>query len=277
MIQGLNNLIRMAQGKRASVWVIWLALLVFGGWTLFVLADFAFGLVKQSRWLFKLYRFRTPADSVNIMHPPAAPGFFERLYLRIRPPKWCRKSDDALMIIYRDQDKLLREGVVAFSVIVQVNTTLFEKGRYNSPAVVLYITEAEVDDAGFRLMEVAEELYSLREMKQDEADAERDAEKEKFGQMLLDEMGRYFRVSLPASLSKGLDVTYTTIMIHRKHLPYGYVTGNYFPLLIHQESRAAMILPARYWPGDMLADWQPQPAPPPEQAQPEANAQPDKP
>ena len=264
MIRGVSNLISLAQGKQASLWLAWMPLVIVVGGVLFIAGERLLDLIKQSGWLFKLYRFRTPANSTRIEHPPPAPGFFERLYLRIRPPKWCRTSDDELMIIYREQDKLLHEGIVAFGVIVQVNSALFEKGVFDAPAVVLYITEAEVDDPGLRLMEVAIELYSLKEAKHDDADEE----KGKFARMLLDEMGRYFRVSLPASLSKGLDITYTTIMVHRKHLPFGYVTGSYFPLLIHQESRAAMILPARYWPDDMIADWTPQQPTAPLEAEP---------
>lgn len=229
----------------------WLPLLAVGIWTLFFVGRSLIPVVKRGGWIYKLYRYRSPAGSGQFVHPPHSPGIFERLYLRIRPPRWCRASDDALMIIYRDQDKLLREGDVALGVLVQANSLLFKRGVSTGPANVLYMTEGDVANPAIRLMEIADNIYSLKGTKPDDPD------QLKFARMVSYEMGRDFRVSVPASLSNGLDVTYTTIMIHRKHLPYGYLTNIYFPLLVHQESRAAMILPARYWPDEIISDWTP--------------------
>jgi hypothetical protein len=231
----------------------WIGLLFVAGWTAYFAGRLLVPVLLRSSWLYRLYRFRSPAiASGQLMRPPHAPGILERLYLHIRPPKWCRKSDDDLMIVYREQDKLLREGTIALGVLVQANDTLFQKGALNAPAVVIYISEVEVDNPIVPLMQAALKLYMLKGTKPEDPD------EAKFARIVSYEMGRDFRVTVPDSLSNGLDATYTTIMVHRKHLPYGYLSGIYFPLLIHQESRAAMILPARYWPNEIILDWTPQ-------------------
>jgi hypothetical protein len=230
----LSNLIsNRSNGYTKDPPSLWPPLLIIGAWALIYFSGPLVSAVKQNGLLYKLYRYRSPARlNSRLAHPPLSPGLLERLYLHIRPPKWCRKLSDPLMIVYRDQDKLTREGTVALGVLV-------------------YMTEWEVDDPVQRLAAVALKIYSLKDSKPD------DEEGQKFARMVSYEYGRDFRVSVPPSLSGELDATYTTIMIHRKHLPYGYLSGGYFPLLIHQESRAAMILPARYWPDEIISDWTP--------------------
>jgi hypothetical protein len=250
----LSNLLsNRSNGYTKDPASLWPPLLIIGAWTLFYFSGPLISAVTQNGWLYKLYRYRSPArDGGRLSHPPLSPGLLERLYLHISPPKWCRKMDDPLMLVYRDQGKLLREGMIALGVLVQANAALFKKGAANNaPANVLYMAEWEVDDPVQRLAEVAGKIYSLKDSEPD------DAEERKLAGMVSYERGRDFRVSVPPSLAEGLDATYTTIMIHRKHLPYGYLSGGYFPLLIHQESRAAMILPARYWPDEMISDWTP--------------------
>lgn len=231
-------------------------LILFGGCAFLFAAYWLAPRVKESitesGWMYKLYRYRSPANAGMLARPPLSPGIFERLYLRVRPPRWCRRWQDDLMIVYREQDKLMREGGVALAVLVQANLKLFSKGGPKAaPASVLYTTDGEMEDPVLRLTEISQKLYALKNTKPEDEDERR------FARIVSYEMGRKFRVSVPESLSQGLDVTYTTIMIHRKHLPFGYLTAGYFPLLIHQESRAAMILPARYWPEELIADWTP--------------------
>lgn len=247
--RGVSSLINAVTGGPAPNWF---PLAILGGWTLYVAGRLVGPKVTQGDWLYKLYRYRSPATSKQLVRPHPSPGILERLYLHIRPPKWCRTSDDELMIIYRDQDKLLHEGALAFGVIVQANTMLFRKGIGNAaPASVLYTTELEGADPIGRMLKAAYKISSLKNTKPDDLD------ELKFARIISYEYGREFRVTLPASLSEGLDMTYTTIMVHRKHLPFGYLTNYYFPLMVHQESRAAMILPSRYWPEEIISDWTP--------------------
>ena len=225
----------------------WAALLVVGGWSV-LLIRFLYRHLMQSRWIYKLRRAQGQVTD-KIARPFGAPGFLERTYLHIRPPRWCRQSDDELMLIYRDQKKLLFEGEVVLGLLVQANALLFRKGFADAPANVIYTADMSVENPVVKLREIAERLFSLKGTKPD------DALERKFAGMISYEYSRDFRVTLPESLAQGLDATYTTIMVHRKHLPEGYITNDFFPLLIHQESRAAMILPARYWSEELLSAW----------------------
>jgi hypothetical protein len=199
-------------------------------------------------WEARLYRLRRDPRLAGVFHlPPPRPGLLERLYLRATPPRWCRADD--LMAAYRDREKLLREGSVVLAVVVQANTLLFERGADDAPANVIYTTDRDAEQPVVQMLGVARRLFSLK------GTEPVDGGEARFARMLSDELGRDFRVTVPDRLSGGLDLTYTTIMVHRKHLPDGRLVAPYFPLLIHAESRAAMILPARYWPDEFVEGW----------------------
>lgn len=200
-------------------------------------------------WL--MYRLRRNHNVVacRIARPFGKPGLLERAYLHIRPPKWCRQSQDDLMLIYRDQKKLIDEGQVVIAMLVQANNNLFKKGYQDFPADVVYSDDLSAENLLQKLRDVAIKIFDLKETKPEDPD------EGKFAQMVSHEYGRDFRVTVPDRFGDGLTVTYTTIMVHRKHLPEGYLANEFFPLLIHEESRAAMILPARYWSKELLADW----------------------
>ncbi|HEX8188941.1 MAG TPA: hypothetical protein VF586_11355 [Pyrinomonadaceae bacterium] len=203
--------------------------------------------VVSSRWPYRLYRARRNPRLAGAFHLPPRPGLLERRYLRVRPPRWCGADD--LSAAFRDRGKLLREGNIVPAVLVQANTALFEPGADDAPANVIYSTDAEAEQPVARMLEVARGIFSLKGTRPEDPDEAR------FARMVSYELGRDFRVTVPERLSGGLDLTYTTIMVHRRHLPEGRLAAPYFPLLIHPESRASMILPARYWPDDFLAEW----------------------
>lgn len=225
-----------------------LALCAVGSGWLVALARYAYPRVAQSNRVYKL--FRTHGKFINkLARPFGQPGPLERWYLHLRPPGWCRAQKDELLLIYREQKKLLLEGQVALAMLVQANEHLFHKGTLDAPANIIYTTETSYENPLSKLLEIAQKLFSLKGTKPE------DAAELKFAQMISYEYSRDFRVTVPDSLAQGMDVTYTTIMIHRKHLPEGYLSNVFFPLLIHPESRASMILPARYWSEEMLEAW----------------------
>jgi hypothetical protein len=237
------GVLRLAGVSSPARWAFWAAAAL--GLVLLT-RDAGRRLVGSGR-LHRLYRLRRDPKLAGAFYLPRRPGLFERLYLRVRPPGWCRADD--LMVVYQDSAKLQREGAVALAVLVQANATLFERGADDAPANVIYTTDHDAEQPVVRMLGVAQKLFSLKGTKPEDPDEAR------FARMVSYELGRDFRVTVPESLSGGLDLTYTTIMVHRKHLPDGRLVAPYFPLLIHAESRAAMILPARYWPDDFMKGW----------------------
>ena len=84
---------------------------------LFILRDELYGYAVHNPLLYKLRRTHG-AIADKIVRPFGKPGLLERVYVRLRPPKWCRRSKDDLMLIYRDQKKLMNEGEVVVAMLV---------------------------------------------------------------------------------------------------------------------------------------------------------------
>jgi hypothetical protein len=235
--------LRLAGVSPASPWVLG----AFGALVGAALAPFVRRAFVRSRWAYRLYRVGRRRLPGGAFHLPRRPGPLERIYLRVRPPRWCR--DDDLLTVFQDRGKLLREGNIVPAVLVQANAALFERGHEDAPANVIYTTDSDAEQPVARMLEVARKIFSLKGTRPEDVDEAR------FARMVSYELGRDFRVTVPDALSGGLDLTYTTIMVHRRHLPEGRLAVPYFPLVIHPESRAALILPARYWPDDFLEEW----------------------
>jgi dephospho-CoA kinase len=75
--------------------------------------------LAQTGWAHRLYRSRRDPRFEGRFYLPQRPRLLERLYLRVSPPAWCRWSKDDLMLVYRDQRKLLGGGTLALAALVQ--------------------------------------------------------------------------------------------------------------------------------------------------------------
>src|SRR5215208_3821792 len=104
------GMLRLLGVSPTSPWV----LVSLGASLLVALAPFLRRRVLSSRWPYRLYRARRNPLLAGAFHLPPRPGLFERLYQRVRPPRWCRADD--LMAVFRDRGKLLREGNIVPAV-----------------------------------------------------------------------------------------------------------------------------------------------------------------
>ena len=64
------------------------------------------------------------------------------------------------------------------------------------------------------------------------------------------------RYEIPLALTSMVPMIATTVLVRRLHLPERKLANGYFPLVVERANGAAAILPARYWPAEVLADWQ---------------------
>lgn len=229
-------------------WIRFAVVAAILGVAIYTLRPNVIGFLTHNRLMYRLRRTHNAVTN-RIARPFGKPGLLERTYLHIRPPKWCRRSQDDLMLLYRDQKKLMDDGQVVIAMLVQADIKLFKKGYQDAAANVVYSGDFSAENLLQALDAVAVKIFGLKGTKPEDPD------EQKFARMVSYEYGRDFRITVPDKLANGLDVTYTTIMVHRRHLPRGYLANQFFPLLIHEESRAAMILPARYWSKELLADW----------------------
>lgn len=166
-------------------------------------------------------------------------------------PRWVKDSNDELKVIYEDASLLYKEGDIVYAYLIQANSLLFKEGVNNHPACVLFSTDKYFDDNLDKLEVLARHLYDYK-------GAEDVPENiRKFIDVITDEYIRLFNVKLPYEITKGRDVYYTTIMVHRNHIPGRYIKESYFPLLIAQnKTKASIILPKHYWSEDMLRRWE---------------------
>jgi hypothetical protein len=156
----------------------------------------------------------------------------EQSYLGLTAPSWCDAKTDALYEVYRHREMLLSEGRVVWGHLVQANDQIFKPGPHDL----------------VRLGDLSGKLFDLK--------GKGDTPDEKaFGKQLAAETERFVRYPVPKSLAKGSPLFVSSLMIPRKHLPAGALTHSYFPILVHADTQAILIVPARYWDPDLFNHW----------------------
>lgn len=159
---------------------------------------------------------------------------------RPQRPKWLDPSAP-LNQVYRDLRTLQAHGKVVWGRVVQANSMLYEAGRTDLPAVVVF---AGSDAIGpHELAWIAGRLY-----------ASRDEPIDRLSQLLDDEHADFFRYPGPEWLTGGREVFFSTMMFFREHLHQGYLTSRDFPLVVAPEhTRAVLALPYDLWGEDLRA------------------------
>ena len=170
-------------------------------------------------------------------------------YLKIVPPKWCVQNEDPLLYLYTNQGKVREYGEIVWGHRVQANRLLYGPGSENCPADAVYSFDPYFESHVDELAEIAQKLFALKGTRPAERDAARIA------QHLTAETSRCRQLPVPRNISGGREVFMTNLMVHREHLPQGYLSQSCFPLIVHRDNpTAALILPARYWPEELLGE-----------------------
>ena len=120
---------------------------------------------------------------------------------------------------------------------------LFEPGPNDCPAGVIYEPVASGERSYLAYPRIAQSIFDLKGKKH------RDPELRECARWVTDEWLRIVGAIVPEQLTGGRDVLLSCLMIHRKHLPSGYLSCSMFPLIINpEETPWTMILPGEYWP-----------------------------
>ena len=163
-----------------------------------------------------------------------------------RPP-WM-KPTDALNEAVERQEFLMTEGEVVWAAVVQANKLLFERGDLDCPAMVVYGRDPELDARPAELREIAKRVYKLK------GATPRDPVERAIAAKVTDEMDRTMGWALPVELT-ARHVCSAAVMVWRKHIPDGVLTGSSFPMFVHDATKAVMVVPHAFWPPEMLALW----------------------
>jgi hypothetical protein len=180
---------------------------------------------------------------------------FQRfLYNVLTPPWWMiQERDRRFCVLYREQNLLLKQGIVVWGCLVQANNLLFKPGKCDHPAVIVCSPDPIFYSDLSELAKIARELYDLKNKKLDHPEM---SDLIIFAESITNEMDCPFNVEIPKYLTLNKLVYFTSIMVCRKHLPDGYLKSGWFPMLLAPDKTpAAMILPSRYWEPSLLQIW----------------------
>jgi hypothetical protein len=172
-------------------------------------------------------------------------------YLTVLPPKWLAPNpNDEMWLNVHNQECIRRDGRVVWGTVVQANNVLFKRVNLESGASVIYSPDPWFDRHRDELGEIAQHCFALKGT--DQADLEAAA----FARMLTNELTRGMRLKVPRRFTAGREVYHSSMLMPRKHLPNGILSGRFFPIWIDPQPTGAMIMvPAAYLPASLTREW----------------------
>jgi len=179
-------------------------------------------------------------------------GLHTRRYLHTVAPAWLRRQPrHPLWTSYRQEELLFREGEIVWGCLVAAHAWLWDTGKVDYPALVIYRPDSAFDG---RMDELSQLGLRLQELQKDRPAG---TEERRFVEMLDDVYSCEMGSTVPPSICGDTPCSSTLIMVHRKHLPNGVLVNRTLPILIHTAvTPAGVILPSRYWPPALQYAWQ---------------------
>jgi len=181
----------------------------------------------------------------NFGSAPRAFSWSTRMYHNTTMPQWCQA--DPLRGIYRDRNKILQHGRIVWGHIVQANMNLFYLLPGDAPATAIYSLDSRFDEDPQPLKEIAKKIYELKGKTQDNSSLVN------ISNFITNEMARPSKEVVPSVLAGDTQYLLTTIMVMRKHMPFGFLSARLLPLVVAPgQSEWSFVLPARYWPTALI-------------------------
>lgn len=167
--------------------------------------------------------------------------------LDFKAPFWLR--GDALEFTSTSFPELLREGWLTWAGIVVANTALWKPGHQVSAAAIVHGIDPAYDPPLVRLQYACAQVASLR------ADGPRPASLDALTQCVRDDRGRHMKVPLPRSLTAGLPLAYSSVLVVPQHLPVPHLVASFLPVIVHPTRDLVAVLPAPFWGEDLVRAW----------------------
>jgi hypothetical protein len=190
--------------------------------------------------------FGTPPRSLSAADARAC-----RLTLTPEVERLFVGSGDDLLRVLADQEALRDRGRVFWGHLVQANNLLFEPDNPHTLAAnIVYATDPFFDGRAAVLARIAKGLFAQK------GSSRADRELREFVRVVTDERERVLRRELPRGYCGGRCVYFATCLIQPGHLPGNHLARPAFPLVVnYQETEAVMVLPSRFWPPELAAQW----------------------
>lgn len=175
----------------------------------------------------------------------------QRYYLQVRKPTWVKESaEDPLFKQIKALGSLYKRGKVVWAALVQANESLFsprDRNKFASLGEVIYDPTGRTHIR--ELLNLANKLNNLKNTKPLEADQLTHV------QRLTNESEAVSGANFPKSLSS-LPIKVSSIFFWRRHLPNGFLSQTFFPILISEECEDAIaVLPSRFWSEEFVEAW----------------------
>lgn len=181
--------------------------------------------------------------------PRRLPILSRLTYLRIKRPKWV-KHGDKIKRLFDVMPELLQKGEVVWGHIVMANNLLYDKGKADAPALILYCPEPMAVVDPNELGGIARELFALKNTTPDHP------EQREVANILTNEYSTPYGVRAPRVGGQRHSLLISTIFFARKHLPQQQLRKSYLPILIFPDKpKYAMPLPEKYWPNKLKEQW----------------------
>ncbi|MGA2584235.1 MAG: hypothetical protein ABSG31_13230 [Tepidisphaeraceae bacterium] len=194
-----------------------------------------------------------PIDSIRHLVGPPPRTFDPELtsYLMVVPPKWMQANpNDEEWLNIKYQERVRSDGPVVWGAIVQANNNLYKRNNAESGASVIYSSDPWFDRNRDALGQIARLCFAIK------GTDSPDPESASFARMLTNEMTRGMRMKVPSVFTGGRKVFHSSMLMPRKHLPKGFLSGRYFPVWIDPQNTGAVVMvPAAYWPASLTAEW----------------------
>lgn len=196
----------------------------------------------------------------NLGESPRRIGFFGFGWGgRLMPvPKQLRgytADEEPMLDTFTRQKEIWRRGRIIWGYVVMANRDLYLEGDVDLPGDVVYSLTATDREALEHLPEIADTLFDAKVSKKEAADFPQD--EQPIVEHLRLETDRAFGLSVPASMSRGLNCHVSTFWAHRDFLPGRALGLKFVPLLVlAQIAHDALIIPACYWPTSLTIPWE---------------------
>ncbi|MDR1563734.1 MAG: hypothetical protein LBS74_02125 [Oscillospiraceae bacterium] len=163
-------------------------------------------------------------------------------------PDWIT-PEDTLYHLYYELPTLLAKGEIHYGCLVQANSILFKLFPHTDCPANFIFSTGEYDENPMPLAAIAHTLYSYKNTNGYKAVSDAPEYIKKITDSITDEYERLYNVKFPTGL-QGLtpNCYFTTLLVHRRHIPQHRLKGYIFPLLtLPQECQSTIILPKMFW------------------------------